>query len=71
MEADTACIASSDLPVRVSCLFRDKQIVNHDELIGCARYSNSVTPVQGKDAEHKLNGADLTRDEICYPTALS
>lgn len=45
MEADTACIPSSDLPVRVSCLFRHKQIVSHEELIGCARYSNSVSPV--------------------------
>lgn len=36
MEADTACIPSSDLPVRVCCLFRDKQMVYRNEIIGCA-----------------------------------
>lgn len=48
MESDTAWISSSDLPVTVSYLFRDKQKGNLKDLIGCARCSNSVTPAQGK-----------------------
>ena len=61
IEADTAGICGADLPVRVSCLFRDKQIVKYKELIGCARYSNPVNPVKGKNVEHELTGTDLTR----------
>lgn len=61
MEADTACVPSPDLPVTVSPLFRDKHVEKHNERLGCAGYSNSVTPVGGE--ERKLNGTYITMAE--------
>lgn len=53
IEADTLCLSRSDFPVRVSSLFRDKQILNHQDQ-RCVSHSNSIC---------KLHGTDFTGSE--------